>query len=242
MPGEHAAIGGPGHGLRRAEQPGQPAGRADGASAPEEVGADHARGEQRDGNAGSLQLVPQSERCVAQEGLGSSVKRETGARSNTGQRADIEDGAATARNHGGQHGTGQAMRHDHVGSEQNLEILVSALGEGCTEPAPGVVDQVRDLEARRCQGLGDAGHRVGSGHVEGEGEHADAIVALELASSGLQALLQARDQKDAVAVGGKLAGDRQSNSRRAAGYQRDWLRRRGSGRQCHETVGTPDKC
>ena len=108
--------------------------------------------------------------------------------------------------------------------DQHPDLLELAVGVGLVErPAggkAGVVDQDLDVEAELGDLTREPRARRGLGEVAGDRLGADAVGVGSSSASGVEAILAAGDEHEAVAARGELAGDRAADPGGGAGDQR----------------------
>jgi hypothetical protein len=216
----HAVI----HGARALLIAVEPHGRELGASG-------HAGLDAGDAHAGAVQVAAQVQAELVHERLAGAVDVAAGVRIAAGDRADVDDVAAAALDHPGEHGARQVDQALAVGVDHLVPVVevgalrrLEALGEA------GVVDQDVDRGKRGRQRPHRALDGLAVAHVELEGEHAIAELGDELR----QPVGAARACDDPGTAGGKLPHGRRAEPGAGAGdkHRRDGRHRRPPRRAC----------
>ena len=163
-----------------------------------------------------LQLLAQRLRPAVQAPLGGCVAGVAGASGAAGDRRDVDEVAAAVAELV-EEDLGRGHRAEQVDLD-HLALLGTLLGgERGEQHHAGVVDQDVGAAELVLDALGGGDERVAVGDVGLDGDRAVA----ELVGQRLDAVGAARQQRDAVAVGGQRTGGGLADARRGAGDDRD---------------------
>ena len=165
------------------------------------VGGDRAELDGEGADRPAAQVGPQPGGQVGQPGLGGAVGGQAREGGDAGHRRDVDQVAAPAREHAGQHLAAQLGGGEQVQGDHLLELVGGEVGEVGGELDGRVVDQQVDRAVAGLDPRDQGAQGVAVGEVAGQGAAAD------LAARRVEGVAPAGDERDVGTGRGQPGGE-----------------------------------